>query len=599
MAEIITGSFAKEIDRCAIDKLGIPSLWLMEHAATHVARAAEEYLEQKQLQKKTAEILVCCGVGNNGADGLLAAALLREEGYERVQVVCCGSLEKSTEEFRYQLDRVHRCSIKEGWCERAAGGPGAEKGTAILPGQAAGLSEEPGAKLDLLIDAVFGIGLKRKVEGVFAEFIEWINLTVNHTGAHVISVDIPSGIDADLGLSMCAPLYPVHADETVTFGWAKTGHYLNYGYGNCGKLRICDIGYPAGIIAQTEDELHRAEIEAQLLRKKQHMAPDEEAERAKAAAQPNHIDTTDISLAVCGKELSHRDVRANKSNYQKLLIVAGAQGMAGAAYLSGLAAYRSGIGMVKYFGPEENRVILQSLLPEAMYASYETGKLLQKEETDQLAERLTADLAWADCVILGPGLSTAPEAGKLLELFAACWEKERSSRAEKSLSEKLLVIDADALNLIAAEPKLTELYGARTVLTPHIGEMARLTEKPAAEVKKHIITAARDYAAQYGVNLVLKDCVSAVAVQQKGEPDPGLFLNISGSGALAKAGSGDVLTGVIAGISAVLGGDLENALPLAVYLHSCAGTAAAGHISAHGALARDIANAMPEVMRVQ
>lgn len=631
MAEMITGSFAKEIDRCAMGKMNIPSLWLMEHAATHVARAAEEYLEANGLQKKTAEILVCCGVGNNGADGLLAAALLREEGYERVQVLCCGSQEKASEEFRYQLDRVHRCSIKEAWCESAAGNSAAagelknaadsknmaagtftqgaestaeKREKAETQGKTANLPEVPGAKLDLLIDAVFGIGLKRQVEGIYAELIEWMNLTINQTGAYVISVDIPSGIDADLGLNLCGSLYPVHADETVTFGWAKTGHYLNYGYGNCGKLRICDIGYPQGIIAETEDDLHRAEIEAQLLRKKKHEAPDEAEERRKAAAMPNHIETTDTALPLFREELAHRNPRANKSDYHKLLIVAGSKGMAGAAYLCGLGAYRSGIGMVKYFGPEENRGILQSLLPEAMYESYDAAALAKAgtalengQEAAEIKDSLAESLAWADSIIVGPGLSSTDSAKALLNLFLSVWEAENKARETAGLSPKQLILDADAINLIAKEPKLTALYGVNTVLTPHIGEMARLCGKETAEVKKHIVTAARDYAAEHGVNLVVKDCVSVVAVQQKTEPDPGLSINISGDGTLAKAGSGDVLSGVIAGVSAVLENGFETSLPLAVYLHGKAGELAGAKLGEHGTLARDLANAMPAAMQ--
>lgn len=317
------------------------------------------------------------------------------------------------------------------------------------------------------------------------------------------------------------------------------------------------------------------------------------------------------------QKLSVREPDSNKGTYGKLLIIAGSSGMAGAAYISGLAAFRSGIGMVKYFAPEANRIILQTLLPEAMYASCE-GKELSDE------------LDWADYVIVGPGLSK-DEAAKAMvaELF-------RTDVVSKLHKKKLVVIDADALNIIAEEGyDLRLLSGVGTieeggtktfsniVITPHMMEMLRLikgapsdiTNKSIAfadsniagadskdhvdtdageinslkainsipELKVNAIKAAAIFADYMGINVILKDHETVIADKD------GRVIKLSpGSGALAKAGSGDVLCGFIAGIAAVLKGNLTDALPIAVYLHGTAGRLAAEEKGEHSIIARDI-----------
>ena len=317
------------------------------------------------------------------------------------------------------------------------------------------------------------------------------------------------------------------------------------------------------------------------------------------------------------QKLSVREPDSNKGTYGKLLIIAGSSGMAGAAYISGLAAFRSGIGMVKYFAPEANRIILQTLLPEAMYASCE-GKELSDE------------LDWADYVIVGPGLSKNEAAKAMVaELFRA----DVVSRLHK---KKLVVIDADALNIIAEEGyDLRLLSGVDTigdgrtkafsniVITPHMMEMLRLikgapsdsTNKSISfadgdiagtdskdqvnvdageinslkainsipELKVNAIKAAAIFAAHMGINVILKDHETVIADRD------GRVIKLSpGSGALAKAGSGDALCGFIAGISAVLKGNLTDALLIAVYLHGTAGRLAAEEKGEHSIIARDI-----------
>ncbi len=266
--------------------------------------------------------------------------------------------------------------------------------------------------------------------------------------------------------------------------------------------------------------------------------------------------------------LAERDREANKGSYGKVLLIAGSPGMAGAAYLASLAAFRTGIGMVKIYGPEANRCILQTLLPEAMYAS----------------DDLKGSIAWADSVILGPGLSKSKEASDLIDTLY-----RDELRAELS-AKKLIVIDADALNLIAEKELSPGAFGTAVVITPHIGEMSRLTGLSIREIKNDPEQAAENYRDQHGVTVVLKDAHTVVAGKE------GSMRIESGCGAMAKAGSGDVLCGFLAGITAVVKGRLDDAVPLAVWLHGCAGRIAAKRQGCHSILASDIANAAGEAI---
>lgn len=321
-------------------------------------------------------------------------------------------------------------------------------------------------------------------------------------------------------------------------------------------------------------------------------------------------------------ELRLRDADANKGTYGKLLIIAGSRGMAGAAFLSGLAAYRTGIGMVKYFGTESNRIILQTLLPEAMYESWEPEKGNETEAADEInligntavkadmpadskqdaaasagyidVGRLKKSLDWSDYVIIGPGLSKNEAARELTGLL---FSPEILERLHK---KKLIILDADALNIIADEGlRLKDLSTAETgkisniVITPHVAEMTRLMDSAEltkftdiASVKRAPEEAAALFGKLHGTNVILKDAQTVVHICG-GET---VRLNC-GCSAMAKAGSGDVLCGFIAGVAAMLKGNIADALPIAVFLHGRAGCIAAENKGEHSTLARDIAEA--------
>ena len=530
MKRIITGSLAKRADGFAINELGIPSLKLMDRAAASVARYVMALAEEEGL-KKDCEIAVFAGAGNNGADGVLCAVKLLSEGFLNTEVYFCGKPEKRSEEFVIQLDKLRAL------------------GREIRDYDSFQLSEK---RPSIVIDALFGIGLKREVKGAYAECIELMNRIKDEAGAYIVSVDVPSGLNSDDGQNMCPR--PADADITVTFGYGKTGFYLNYGYGNCGEIFVEDIGYPKDLLSKlafTEGEL---------------LFLMEEGDLKKLG-------------------LGERDPRANKSDYGKAVLAAGSRGMAGAAFLSGLAAFKTGAGMVKYLGPEENRTILQTLIPEVMYDAFTS-----EESESELFDKVKDSIAWAGrrgCVVLGPGLGTGEQSKKLVRTVVSALSEHNKREPGSTV---FLVADGDALNVISGERELLKDLGGFTVITPHVGEMSRLTGKTIGEIKADPVGAAVKFFNDTGINIILKDYVSVVI-----ETNREIFINTSGNAALAKAGSGDVLTGILAALIMRNGG-LKDSLSEAAYIHGRAGVKASEIMGLNGTLARDIALSLPSVI---
>lgn len=272
-----------------------------------------------------------------------------------------------------------------------------------------------------------------------------------------------------------------------------------------------------------------------------------------------------------------RAADANKGTYGHVLVIAGAEGMSGAAYLSALAAYRTGAGLVRIFTPEANRIILQMQLPEAIVTAYSPE--MPEGDREQWKAELQEALDWATVIVLGPGIGRKSYVKKLVEdVLEGAYVP--------------LILDADALNTIAEYPYLTGFYTENIIITPHVGEMSRLVGKPVGEILKDPEAVAAAYRDTHGVTCVLKSHRTAVAAT-----DGSLYRTESGTPALAKGGSGDVLTGIIAGLLC-LGLDEGQAASIASYVHGLCGRKAAEKRSAHGVLAREIAEAVPEVMRL-
>ena len=357
----------------------------------------------------------------------------------------------------------------------------------------------------------------------------------------VLAVDMPSGIHSDTGAVMGTA---VKADVTVTFGYEKMGSALYPGRGYCGQTEVCDIGFP-------------------------------ELSRKKAGAEQFTYDPEDLN------RIPVRPAYSNKGTFGKVLVVAGSADMSGAAYLCAKAAYSMGAGLVKIMTPQENRQILQTLLPEAILSSYRNGQ--EPENLEKLSSQVEKNCGWADVIVVGPGMGQGSTAKFLVQEFL-------------SNAYVPMIIDADGLNIIASDPDLTGFYTENLILTPHLGEMARLTGKTVPEIQEDLSSCGAQYSktvlhrgyAEVFVLLnkqvicVLKDAATVVTGR-----DGQCYVNSSGNSAMAKAGSGDVLSGTIAGLLA-LGMENWDAAVLGVYIHGTAGDRVLEKKGSHGLLARDL-----------
>ncbi|MCI8512257.1 MAG: NAD(P)H-hydrate dehydratase [Lachnospiraceae bacterium] len=508
MRSLVGGREMKEIDRRSIEEYGIPSMVLMERAALAAADEAEALLRERGGRT----VCAVCGFGNNGADGVAAARILRLRGFQ-AQILLPDGGGKQTEEFAAQLAIAERLAIPV----YTVGGP--------LPKDS-----------DVILDAVFGIGLTRGVEGSYAAMVSFIMEQKEEKAADVVAVDMPTGVHSDTGQLLGSAVF---ADVTVTFGELKLGQALFPGRSACGRLVVADIGFVP--------------------------EPTEKKER--------HV----FSLENCDlKRIPERRADSHKGTWGKVLVIGGAKNMAGAAYFSALAAYRCGAGLVKILTDQENRQILQERLPEALLSTYDASRA--ESSPEKLKESVIGQLAWADAIVLGPGLGRDGSAALLAETVL---ERARVP----------LVVDADALNLAAGQERLTKAFAGNMILTPHLKEMERLTGTPVKELRADLVGAAAGLADRYGVTCVLKDAATVIA-----EPGGKRFVNQSGSPAMAKGGSGDVLSGVIAGLLAI-GMERTDAAALGVFLHGLAGEYAANKYGLCAPLAHELADCVGEVLK--
>lgn len=499
MQYLLSAREMKQADKNTIEVFGVPSLVLMERAALRVIETI------KGEGMDASRTLVVCGTGNNGGDGMAVARMLFLEGRE-VQVWLVGSYEKCSEETKKQYDILKAYGMD------------------VL--EDVGEEEWEKDAFTLVIDAVFGIGLSRNIEGRYKEVLEWMN----GMEARKLAVDIPSGIHADSGAVMGCCFY---ADHTVSFAYNKLGLCLYPGAEAAGKVHVVEIGITKESFLEKEP-------------------------------QTLAVDEGDLSL------LPRRNADSNKGTYGKVLVIAGSEEMAGAAYFSAKAAYLTGCGLVKIFTHEKNRTMLNEKVPEAILVTYD-GK---KGRRDALVEAVN----WADVVVIGPGLGTSEGAESILKTTL------------QTVSVPM-VVDADALNLLAKERELLKRPHTDLILTPHLGEMSRLVDMPVEYVKKNLLEVAQEFAREYNVICVQKDARTITSI-----PYGKTYVNLSGNQGMATAGSGDVLSGMIGGLLA--GGiSSENAAALGVYLHGCSGNAMAEKTGYYSLMAGDILEGIKEVMR--
>jgi NAD(P)H-hydrate epimerase len=503
---ILTADQMREADRRTIEDIGIPSLVLMENAGRQVVAAMESFFQDLSDRR----VAIVGGTGNNGGDGFVVARTLHQRGVD-VSVFVVGQVSEIKGDARINLEILGRLGITVVEV--------ADEGQWELH-----FSEISGH--DLIVDALFGTGLKSALSGIY----ETVIADINASAIPVVAVDLPSGLSADTSdlIGDC-----IEATVTVTLGAPKLPLILPPAEEKSGEVVIADIGIPAGVF----DGLEGPRVEL--------MTRD-------------HIRTL----------ITPRAADAHKGDFGRVLIVAGSRGKTGAAVLAAEGALRSGAGLVTVASPRCCTPIVAAHSPEYMTESLE-------ETIDGTVDFAASDYVLAlsaDVMAVGPGLGRGQAVGTFV-------------RELLDKSEIPLVLDADALNAVADEPaSLVGRDGRDVIITPHPGEMARLVGCSVDDVQADRLGIALDFARSHRVYVVLKGYRTLVAT-----PDGKVFVNPTGSPGMATGGTGDVLAGMLAAwLAQIL--DAEAACRLAVYLHGAAGELADADEGEVSMIAGDLVN---------
>ncbi|MBQ3065650.1 MAG: NAD(P)H-hydrate dehydratase [Clostridia bacterium] len=511
MKRILSTAEMYACDHAAI-RSGTPSRALM----TRAARACVDAILQSNFPNRSSyadiRILVLCGPGNNGGDGIAAAMLLRDRGIQTDILLACDPDRQMSAEcrFRYELALSENVNFVD-------------------------IRAMQSTVYHTVIDAIFGIGMNKPVQDPYREIIEAANLYCDTHRVPMISIDIPSGINGDSGTCMgCA----IRASKTLAISHVKRGHLLYPGAAHSGDISVLNIGIS-------------------------------DAPLKNEPCQPTYL-ITDEDL----RSLPARPNHSNKGTYKRILIIAGSKNMCGAAYLSAKAAYRMGAGLVEILTAEENRIPLQTLLPEAVLSTYTRNA----DQTDGNKTLWKDAIQRADAIVIGPGLGVDNNIQDLVCHALSCIAG----------SEKPAVVDADALNIIAGA-ELLPLPKHPWILTPHPGEFSRLMKCPISEISQNLFENALRFAKEQNVVLCAKDTHSVITDGNKS------FINISGHSVMAKGGSGDVLTGIIA-VLAAQGMSPLDAAAFGAYLHGMAGREAARRFGARSALASEICDCLHTIL---
>lgn len=519
-----------EIDTYTIDSLGVPGIVLMENAALRVVEVVVNVLDGAVKGRK---LLILAGKGNNGGDAFAVARHLLLMG-AKVDVYLLAGKNSISGDAKTNLDILGKLDMKVH--------------ELLDDSMPASFSEELNNS-EIIIDGIFGTGFRGKPEGVAEKVIEQINISKKV----VVSIDIPSGVNGETGK---VPGICIKASVTVTFQLPKPGLVLHPGCDHVGKLVVADIGIPGMAIDHQEIKMY--------------VLSNNSIINAQGSTGNNCYDAEMASL------LPVRTLNSNKGDYGKLFIITGSTGMTGSGCLSAEAALRIGAGLVYVGVPSSLSCIYGSVLREPILIPLEDsgkGSLITNcmEEISNKMERM-------DIVAVGPGLSVTDDTKAVVRgIIRKC--------------KVPLVLDADALNAVASDVSILNELKVDTVITPHPGEMARLTGITIDEVQADRIKAAGEFASKWKLIVVLKGSRTIIAL-----PDGKIFVNTSGNPGMATGGSGDVLTGIITGLAGQ-GLKLSDAAVLGVYLHGLAGDAAAGKRGMNGMIAGDIIEELPYVLK--
>lgn len=471
---IMSRDGCKNIDNQTINKIGIPSIVLMENAANGI----------KNLLLDRDNFLIFCGVGNNGGDGLALARKLSNIG-KKVEVVIIGDIKKATKDFHINFNitkelNLDLLNINKDNFDRI---------------KKSNLLDQKFKKIDCIIDAIFGIGLNRKIEGIYKEIVE----IINDSKIFTISIDIPSGLDSNTGEALNIA---VKADATFTIEVMKKGFFNTNAAEYLGDIKVVFIDIPKNIKDENSEDMYI------------------------------------LSEEFYKSLVPMRNKIGNKGTYGKLLIMAGSLEYTGAAFITSEAATRTGSGLVTLLINKEAEQILKSKTIESMVKSYSS--------IDDIG-----DLDKYDVIAVGPGIGKSKLSTEVLEFIL------KNTKCN-------LVIDADALNIISEKRELLKHIKGRSILTPHPGEMSRLTGRKISYIENNRIEVTKRFARENDVVLLLKGHNTVISDGQC------IYINPTGSSKMASGGMGDCLTGIIASL---VGQGLNNkeATLLGTYLHGYIG----------------------------
>ena len=536
---VLSAEQIREIDRLTVENYHTSSLLLMEAASAACLNAIRVRLEDDLADRRA---LILCGKGNNGGDGAALARAMTRAGMH-CSVVLFGKLAETSGDAHTNFESVRRLASFE------AGSPESPAPLTFIECDSVAAWEQmakPRRAYDVIVDALFGTGLTRPLEGVFLKVIEHLSMLreardrVSGVCPLIVSIDIPSGLDSD----KATPIGPaVQADLTVTFTAAKAANVLSPACDFGGEIVVADIGSPSSLIEATKPWLFLTEAE-------------------------------DARQWLASTRYSRESY---KNTHGHVLIAAGSRGYSGAAALCGNAAMRSGAGLVTIATPASAQSsVAGRAMPEVITTALaETDRGAVSDEAAnhflQLAEKATV-------VAVGPGLTS---------------DDERTRRFVRAIVErrtKPCVIDADGLNSLAPWP--ADLSGSNhlpLVLTPHPGEMLRLIGTDNKTALDDRVAAAREFATAHQVIVVLKGSRPLVAAA-----DGRVFINPTGNAGLGTGGSGDTLTGLISGFLAqayatlVDEADPVAATVAALYVGGLAGDFAAKKLGMRTMVASDI-----------
>ncbi len=488
---VVSSDEMKNSETFTMEQKGVTSLELMEEAGTAIALEISKRYEKKK-------VLVICGLGNNGGDGFVIARKLLEKDFDVEVFAIKGTGSKEREKNKKQFSgKIH--------------------------------NKYPSDKYEVIIDAVIGLGLSRGIEKDLYETI----IKINEADAYVVSVDIPSGINADNGL---VSNIAVQADLTIALGFYKNGHFLNDGLDYSGELMVENFGiFPS--VTKSSSILEEKEIK---------------------------------------EFFPKRERNVHKGSFGKATIIAGSKELIGASAISfnALCALKMGSGYA------------QLAIPKSLYSNFALNALentyfLLKDKNGNLLfdkKNLNRIISHSDAIAIGMGLGVSREVYKTIEYLLKNYSKT-------------LIIDADGLNSLATYGVgILKTKKCEVIITPHIKEFARLSDKDVDEIKQKGIQAARDFAYTYDLTVILKSAVSIIASPTD------TYINITGNSGLAKAGSGDVLSGILVGLASRSKETLKIAAVASYILGETAESAVGNFQNEYTLVASDIINTIPMVI---